>query len=56
MLLLDFFLSAFVDEGDAAKQKAGVRDGTMALAVGLAANESFRTRKFVKVADLRLEG
>ncbi|TDL26494.1 NAD(P)-binding protein [Rickenella mellea] len=34
------------DTGDAAKQKAGVRDGTMALAVGLAANESFRTGKF----------
>lgn len=45
-----------VDQGDAAKQKAGVRDGTMALAVGLAANESFRTQQFVKIADLNLEG
>ena len=45
-----------VDQGDAAKQKAGVRDGTMALAVGLAANESFKTHQFVKIADLNLEG
>ncbi|KAI5117646.1 hypothetical protein M0805_001302 [Coniferiporia weirii] len=43
------------DTGDAAQQKAGVRDGTMALAVGLAANESFRTGKFVKIADLGLD-
>jgi hypothetical protein len=28
----------------------------MALAVGLAANESFVTGKFVKIADLALEG
>jgi hypothetical protein len=45
-----------VDEGDASKQKAGVGDGTMALAVGLAANESFRTGKFVRIEDLKLEG
>ena len=45
-----------VDQGDAAKQKAGVRDGTMVLAVGLAANESFKTHQFVKIADLNLEG
>jgi hypothetical protein len=45
-----------VDDGDAAKQRAGVEDGTMALAVGLAANESFVTGRFVKVADLGLEG
>lgn len=44
-----------VDTGDAAKQKAGVRDGTMALAVGLAANESFKTHKFVQIADLGLD-
>ena len=45
-----------VDKGDAAKQKAGVRDGTNALAVGLAANESFKTGRFVKIADLALDG
>lgn len=45
-----------VDKGDAAKQKASVRDGTMALAVGLAANESFKAGKFVKIADLQLDG
>ena len=45
-----------VDTGDASKQKAGVLDGTMALAVGLAANESFVTGKFVKIADLNLQG
>jgi len=45
-----------VDTGDAAKQRAGVRDGTMALAVGLAAAESIKTGSFVKIADLALEG
>ncbi|KAL5486049.1 hypothetical protein ACEPAI_7093 [Sanghuangporus weigelae] len=44
------------DKGDASEQKAGVRDGTNALAVGLAANESFKTGQFVKIADLNLEG
>lgn len=45
-----------VDKGDASKQKAGVRDGTAALAVGLAANESFRTGRFIKISELELEG
>ena len=45
-----------VDQGDVAKQKAGVRDGTMALVAGLAANESFKTHQFVKIADLNLGG
>jgi hypothetical protein len=45
-----------VETGDASKQAATERDGTMALAVGLAANESFVTGKFVKIADLALEG
>lgn len=45
-----------VDKGDAAMQKAGVRDGTAALAVGLAANESFKTGQFVKISELELDG
>lgn len=45
-----------VDKGDASKQRASARDGTMALAVGLAANESFRTGKIVKIDDLKLYG
>ena len=50
------YLGKEVDKGDASKQKAGVRDGTMALAVGLAANESFKTGRFVKISELNLEG
>jgi len=45
-----------VETGDASKQAATERDGTMALAIGLAANESFATGKFVKIVDLVLEG
>ncbi|KIM81600.1 hypothetical protein PILCRDRAFT_821380 [Piloderma croceum F 1598] len=45
-----------VEAGDASKQAATERDGTLALAVGLAANESFMTGKFVKVSDLALDG
>ncbi|EIN09348.1 oxidoreductase [Punctularia strigosozonata HHB-11173 SS5] len=43
-----------VDQGDAAKQGANERDGAMALAVGLMANESFRTGQFVDIESLRL--
>ncbi|EJU03256.1 oxidoreductase [Dacryopinax primogenitus] len=43
-----------VDEGDASKQAATERDGTAALAVGLAANESMTTGEFVKIKDLKL--
>jgi hypothetical protein len=42
--------------GDASGQVATERDGTMALAVGLAADESLVTGKFVKISDLALEG
>lgn len=42
------------DAGDAAKQSADERDGTFALAVGLMANESFRTGKFVTFESLAL--
>lgn len=42
------------DAGDAAKQSADERDGTYALAVGLMANESFRTGKFVSFESLGL--
>jgi hypothetical protein len=45
-----------VETGDASKQAATERDGTLALAVGLAANESFITGRFVKVSDLALDG
>jgi hypothetical protein len=45
-----------VETGDASKQAATERDGTLALAVGLAANESFITGKFVKISDLALGG
>lgn len=43
-----------VDTGDASKQGANERDGALALAVGLMANESFRTGKFVRIEDLGL--
>jgi hypothetical protein len=43
-----------VEEGDAAKQRAEERDGTNALAIGLAANESFRTGKMITIKDLGL--
>ncbi|KAG8741425.1 hypothetical protein FRC10_002872 [Ceratobasidium sp. 414] len=42
------------DSGDAAKQSADERDGTYALAVGLMANESFKTGKFVTFESLGL--
>ena len=45
-----------IETGDASKQAATERDGTLALAVGLAANESFITGKFVKISDLALGG
>lgn len=45
-----------VETGDASKQAASQRDGTMALAIGLAANQSFATGKFVKISELALEG
>ncbi|KAF8881373.1 NAD(P)-binding protein [Infundibulicybe gibba] len=40
--------------GDASKQSANEQDGAMALAVGLLANESFRTGKFLDVKSLQL--
>ncbi|EPQ51785.1 oxidoreductase [Gloeophyllum trabeum ATCC 11539] len=43
-----------VDTGDASKQGANERDGAMALAVGLMANESFRTNQFVHIKSLAL--
>ncbi|KAK7441552.1 hypothetical protein VKT23_016545 [Stygiomarasmius scandens] len=43
-----------VDTGDASKQSANEKDGAKALAVGLAANESFKTGKFVDIEDLGL--
>jgi len=42
------------ERGDASKQGANERDGAMALAVGLLANESFKTGKFCSVEDLAL--
>ena len=42
------------DAGDAAKQSANERDGALALAVGLLANESFKTGQFVDVKSLEL--
>lgn len=42
------------ETGDAAQQGANERDGAMALAVGIMANESFKTGKFVNIADLKL--
>ncbi|KAL0947853.1 hypothetical protein HGRIS_013915 [Hohenbuehelia grisea] len=43
------------DEGDAAKQGATERDGALALAVGLMANESFKTGQFVAIDSLGLD-
>ncbi|KAG6896563.1 hypothetical protein C0992_007414 [Termitomyces sp. T32_za158] len=40
--------------GDASKQSANERDGALALAVGLMANESFKTQKFVDLKSLSL--
>jgi hypothetical protein len=40
------------DAGDAARQRADERDGALALVVGAAANECFRTGQPVKTADL----
>lgn len=45
-----------VETGDASKQAATEKDGMLALGVGLAANKSFITGQFVKIADLALEG
>jgi hypothetical protein len=42
------------DTGDASKQGANERDGAMALAVGLLANESFKTGRFVNLKSLNL--
>jgi len=42
------------ETGDAAQQSANERDGTLALAVGLMANESFKTGQFVDIASLAL--
>ncbi|KAI0340250.1 NAD(P)-binding protein [Trametopsis cervina] len=41
-----------VDTGDASHQSATEKDGAMALAIGLLANESFKTEKFLHVKDL----
>jgi hypothetical protein len=43
-----------VESGDASKQGATERDGAMALAVGLLANESFRTGQFADLKSLNL--
>lgn len=40
------------ESGDASKQGANERDGAMALAVGIMANESFKTAKFVDIKSL----
>jgi predicted dehydrogenase len=40
------------DSGDAARQGANQRDGAFALAVGVAANECFRTGQSVRISDL----
>lgn len=42
------------ETGDASKQGANERDGAMALAVGLLANESFKNGQFMHVKDLQL--
>ncbi|KAG6828087.1 hypothetical protein H0H92_009315 [Tricholoma furcatifolium] len=42
------------ETGDASKQGANERDGAFALAVGLMANESFKTRQFVHIDSLKL--
>jgi hypothetical protein len=44
-----------VEIKDISNQAATEIDGTMALAVGLAADQSLVTGKFVKVMDLALE-
>ena len=41
-----------VDTGDASRQSANERDGALALAVGLLANESFKTGRFEHLKDL----
>ncbi|KAJ1305158.1 hypothetical protein OPQ81_000192 [Rhizoctonia solani] len=43
-----------LETGDASKQSADEKDGTYALAVGLMANESFKTGKFVTFESLGL--
>ncbi|KIK62937.1 hypothetical protein GYMLUDRAFT_41216 [Collybiopsis luxurians FD-317 M1] len=43
-----------VDSGDASKQGADEKDGARALAIGLAANESFKSGKFVQISSLGL--
>jgi hypothetical protein len=40
------------ESGDAARQSADQRDGALALAVGVAANESFRTGQPTRITDL----
>ncbi|KAH8827792.1 NAD(P)-binding protein [Flagelloscypha sp. PMI_526] len=40
------------ERGDASKQGANERDGAMALAVGLLANESFKSEKFLHIDSL----
>ncbi|EJD48688.1 NAD(P)-binding protein [Auricularia subglabra TFB-10046 SS5] len=42
------------EQGDAAQQGANERDGAMALAVGLLANESFKSGQFATLASLNL--
>ncbi|KZV90787.1 hypothetical protein EXIGLDRAFT_616449 [Exidia glandulosa HHB12029] len=42
------------EEGDAAQQGANERDGAMALAVGLLANESFKNGQFMSFKSLNL--
>jgi len=42
------------ERGDASKQSANERDGAMALAVGLLANESFKTGQFCDLKSLNL--
>ena len=44
------------EPGDAARQSANQRDGALALAVGIAANECFLTGQPVRVADLIVPG
>lgn len=44
--------SARGEDGDAARQSASERDGALALVVGAAANQCFRTGQPVRTADL----
>ncbi len=44
-----------VEAGDASKQQSTERDGALALAVGLLANESFKDGKFHDVSELEFE-